>query len=180
MIRRFALALATVALAGTGTTGCSTVTSARNAATVDGHHLSVKRFEALLAGLAQAPDAFGIPPVGATGMPGKTARSILGQWISNTVMANALAKKGVTVSVADRKAAEDKIASGNAATIWATFSPDMRAFVIDAQTLQPAFQQAFGTEASKALSNAASVAKINVDSHDGMWDAATGQVVATR
>ncbi len=181
MIRRLTIALAAVAIAGIVTSGCSTLTSARNAATVDGHHLTVKQYEGLLSGLAQAPEAFGIPAVGPEGMPGQTARGILGQWISNVVMTKALAKKGVTVSAADRQAAQDKIVSNPANTqVWNRLGADLQAFVIDAQVLQPAFQNAFGADAGKVLSDAVSAAKITVDSHDGMWDPATGQVVATR
>jgi hypothetical protein len=180
VIRRICSVFAAVALAGTIASGCSTFTSNRDAASVNGHHLSVKQYEALLTGLAIAPDAFGIAAVGPEGLPGKTARSILGQWVSNMIMSDTLTKKGVTISAADRKALEDKITGGNAAGVWATLGPSMQTFVIDAQALQPAFQTAFGNDAAKVFSDATTAAAVTIDSRYGMWDAATGQVVATR
>lgn len=180
MIRRLSIALAAVVLAGTLTSGCSTFTANRNAASVNDQHLSVKQYQAMLAGLAQAPDAFGIAPVGAEGLPGKTARGILGQWVTNTIMSEALASKGASVSTADRKALEDKILAGNAAAVWKQLSPELQSFVLDAQSLQPAFEAAFGTDAAQTLTNSAKAATVIIDSRYGMWDVATGQVVATR
>ncbi|CAB4865078.1 unannotated protein [freshwater metagenome] len=180
MIRRLSVTLAALTLAATLTSGCNTFSSNSNAAVVNGYALPVKQYEAILAGVAQTPETFQIPAVDATGMPGTTARSILGQWVSNAVMTSALASKGVTVSAADRKVAEDAILAGKAAAVWATLSPGLKSFVLDSQTLQPAFTKAFGTDAQAALEKAARASKITIDSRYGMWDAVTGQVAATR
>lgn len=180
MIRRFSVALAALAIAGTLASGCSSVSTTRNAASTNGKHLTVAQYQLLLQGVAKSADTFQIPPVDATGMPGNTARSILGQWVSNVIMSDALTAKGVPVSAADRKAAEDKIVSGNAATVWNSLSAELRSFVLDSQTLQPAFAAAFGADAQARLIKDAQAAKVSIDSRYGMWDAATGQVVATR
>ena len=47
MIRRLPAALASVALAATIASGCSTFTKNNNAATVSGRHLSITEFESL-------------------------------------------------------------------------------------------------------------------------------------
>ena len=180
MIRRFSAALVALALTGILASGCSSVSTTRNAADTNGRHLTVAQYQLLLQGVAKSSDTFQIPPVDATGMPGTTARGILGQWVSNVIMSDALVAKGVPVSAADRKAAEDKILSGNAATVWAGLSDELKSFVLDSQTLQPAFAAAFGADAQATLITAAQSAKVSIDSRYGMWDSATGQVVATR
>lgn len=180
MIRRFSIALAAIAITAALTSSCSTFTANRDAARVDGDHLPVTQYESILQGLAQAPDSFGMQPVGPEGLPGQTARGILGKWVIHALMSATLAQKGVTISADDRKAVEDTIGSGAGADIWAKLTPELQAFVVDDQTIQPLFEQTFGADAGKALSDAATAATVVIDSRYGMWDASTGQVVPAR
>lgn len=182
MIRRFSLALALLSacLLGAGASGCSTFSSNRNAASVNSHDLSVQRYQLLLEGLAQNPATFQIPPIGPEGLPGTTARGVLGQWIANAIRTDELARKGITVSAADRQSFEDQLSTGDAANLWAQLSPELQEFVLDSQVLSPVFADTFGADAQQALEQAARAARITIDSRYGMWDIETGQVVPTR
>lgn len=181
MIRRLSIALAAVAFAGIATSGCSSVSTQRNAVSVvdatGRHELSVKQFETLLTGQAANAEAFGLAAVGPEGVPGSSSRKILLQWITTTLMKTALDSKGVSVSDADRKAIETTFSTGPSSEIWKKLAPELQSFVLDSQTLPTALQKTFGDGASTALGQTALAAHISVDSRYGMWDPASGQVV---
>jgi len=184
VIRRLSIALAAVAFAGIATSGCSTVSTHRNAVSVvdatGKHDLSVKQLEILLSGQAANAEAFGFPAVGPEGVPGAAARKVLLQWISTTLMKTALDGKGVSVSDADRKAVADTFSTGPSGEIWKKLAPELQLFVLDAQTLPAALKKTFGDSASTTLGQTASVAHISIDSRYGMWDPSSGQVVQSR
>ena len=179
MIRRSIVALAALVLAGSVTSGCTTFSANRNAATVNGTDLGVSEFETYMQGFADNPDAFQVAPATAAGLPGDTARGILTAWIRNSILAGALAERGASVTPAQRKALEDQILAGGAAGVWAKLSGPMKAFVLDAQSVEPAFNAAFGDQAQAQLAALLSAAHVTIDSRYGMWDPVTAQVVAT-
>ena len=179
MIRRSIVALATLVLAVSAMSGCATFSANRNAATVNGTDLGVDEFEEYMQGFADNPDAFQVAPATAAGLPGDTARGILTAWIRNSILADALADRGASVTPEQRKALEDQILAGGAAGVWAKLSAPMKAFVLDAQSVEPAFNAAFGDQAQAELGGLLSDASITIDSRYGMWDPVTATVVAT-
>lgn len=179
MIRRPFVALAALVLAGSIASGCTTFSSNRNAVSVDGSDLPVAEFEAYLQGFADNPEAFQIAPASAAGLPGATARGILTQWITNSIQASALAERGASVTPAQRTALEDQILAGGAAGVWVKLSAQAKAFVLDAQSVEPAFNAAFGADADAVRGQLLSSARVTVDSRYGMWDPVTAQVVPT-
>ncbi|MEI7752811.1 MAG: hypothetical protein WCJ32_00145 [Actinomycetota bacterium] len=184
MIRRLSIALAALAFAGITTTGCSSVSTQRNAVSVvdatGRHELSVKQFETLLTGQAANAEAFGFPTVGPEGVPGSAARKVLLQWITTILMKTALDSKGVSVTDADRKAVETNFSTGPSSEIWKKLAPELQSFVLDSQTLPTAVQATFGDGANTALGQTAASANISIDSRYGMWDKTSGQVVPSR
>ncbi len=122
MIRRLPAALASVALAATIASGCSTFTKNNNAATVSGRHLSITEFETLSNDLAPAPNSFGEKD-------GNTVRGILSAWVRITALIESLKAKGLTISDAQRAAAEKSLSASE--TGWATFKPSTKTLEIE-------------------------------------------------
>ncbi|HRE00846.1 MAG TPA: hypothetical protein PLV68_06075 [Ilumatobacteraceae bacterium] len=126
--RRFSVAtLASLTAVAALTTGCATFTGNKHAASVNGEHLAITDFEAML---VDAPN-LGLQDSDTSGeYSGDTARALLGVWVSATAISTGLAERGLTISDDDRAVAQARYSSSDPAT-WEKLSVPTKELLIN-------------------------------------------------
>ena len=171
MIRRLFVTVLALTITATAATGCATFTKNNNAATVNGHTLSVSAFEKALIELKPLLDPAWYGTDSAVGDP---ARNILGGWIIGNATLDRLASEGKSPAPDQIKAVEDSLAT-QAGPLWAGVSQSTRDFIMPAFVIR-ALSQA---DPSFDLANLGAI-KVSVDSRYGMWSTETSQLLPTR
>jgi hypothetical protein len=102
--------------------GCTTFSDNKNAATVNGHELSIDEFEAVARDVAN-PDENGE-------IPGDVARQILTVWVQGQLVTDAIVAGGREIGPGDRDAAEARLVEAYGDS-WQGFDEATQTFLID-------------------------------------------------
>jgi len=130
VIRRPLVTCAAIALVALTGTGCSTFSSNSNAATANGHDLSISDFQTLITD-------FGGDTVNGE-VTGTYARQVLTEWITTTVLVDKSDRED-GVDQAARQEAENNYKQGNEEK-WNALSPVSQKYLIDLAIAQDYFK----------------------------------------
>jgi len=130
VIRRPLVTCAAIALVALTGTGCSTFSSNSNAATANGHDLSISDFQTLITD-------FGGDTVNGE-VSGTYARQVLTEWITTTVLVDKSDRED-GVDQAARQEAENNYKQGNEEK-WNALSPVSQKYLIDLAIAQDYFK----------------------------------------